>query len=439
MKGQPQEIELDIESLQEDGLGVAKLDDRTYHVRNALPGERVLARLLRRRKGVSYADGVSIEGQPHARRVGSSCAYFPRCGGCSFHHLAYEAGLEKKQSLLQDALSNHGIVADEFRAPVSTGRLGYRRKARLGVRKLGDNVLVGFRESFSNRVAKIDICQTLTPEISCLLKPLKQMLSELSIGDKVPQIEVAQGDNGVVLVIRHLLPLDGDDLQSVRAFERAHGIQILSQPGGYDTVATLDGGDVPLLDYALPEFGLHFEFDPRQFTQVNAAMNRTLVSHAIGRLQVEKDQTVADLFCGIGNFSLAIARQGARVVGYEADSSAIARAQANSQRNGLAHRTEFHVQDLYKSPIDDLACHSMLLDPPRSGAGELLKTWVTATHDQLQRIVYVSCNPLSFASDAALLSKLGYGLREVGVYDMFPQTAHVETLGVFVKRLPTHG
>ena len=433
MKGQPQEIELDIEALQEDGLGVATLEDRTYHVRNALPGERVVARLIRRRKGVSYADGVSVEGLAHDKRVSSSCEYFPRCGGCSFHHLAYETALAKKQSLLQEALSSHGIVPGEFRAPVSTGRLGYRRKARLGVRKLGDSVLVGFRESFSNRVAKIDICQTLTPNISCLIKPLKQMLSELSIGDKIPQIEVAQGDNDVVLVIRHLVPLVGDDLEAVRAFERAHGIQVLSQPGGYATVVTLDGGGVPLLEYALPEFGLHFEFDPRQFTQVNATMNRTLVSHAITSLQVEKDQSVADLFCGIGNFSLAIARQGGRVVGYEADSSAIARAQANSQRNGLAHRTEFHAQDLYKAPIEGLACHSMLLDPPRSGAGELLKTWVLDTQEQLQRIVYVSCNPVSFASDAERLSQLGYGLSEVGVYDMFPQTAHVETLGVFVK------
>lgn len=433
MAKQPRELLLDITAITPDGLGVASADERTYHVRNALPGEQVRARILKRRKGVRFADAIAVEGTPNVDRVDSICEYFPRCGGCSLHHQRYAAGLALKQSHLLRQLREKTVEVPCIAPPVSAGRLGYRRKARLGVRKVGQQVLVGFRESFSSRVSKIDICQTLTKEISSLVKPLKEILLQLSVADKIPQIEVAQGDHGVVLTLRHLAPLSAADVNVLQTFAREHDVDLLTQAGGYETVTNIAGGPVPLLSYTLPEFGLYFEFDPRQFTQVNAGMNQLLVSHALAYLNVQSNRQVADLFCGIGNFSLAIARQGGRVSGYEAEPGAIDRAQANASLNGLASKTSFEVRDLYSEPLSLAGVEAILLDPPRSGAGPLLAEWVTSAGSTLQKIVYVSCNPVSFAADAHTLGCLGFALKEVGVYDMFPHTSHVETIGHFCR------
>ena len=451
MAKSPTEVELDVVSLSEDGLGGATLNERPIWIRNALPGERVIARILKRRGGKKFADGRLIEVaesqvQPNKDRVPSACEYFPRCGGCAMHHMSAEAQLLHKQNHLAEQLARVEVEPDQWRAPSALVRSGYRRKARMGVRVVGENVLVGFRESFSNRVARIDHCLTLTKELSALLPDLKKTIAEMSEPHTVPQLEVAQGDNSIAILVRHLQPLTESDRALWQHFETHHPVQVLLQSKGYDTLTRLNDNDqVMPLDYKIPEYGLSLQFYPHQFTQVNALMNRELVRTALGYLGDIANQVVADMFCGIGNFTLPLARAGARVVGIEGSQEAVIMGQHNAQRNGLADHCHFADEDLYSDTATAEVDASMLatlrhfgqfpqaliLDPPRSGAGPNLESWVSAP--ELEQIVYVSCNPVTFADDAKRLRGGGFVLREVGIYDMFPNTAHVETVGHFVR------
>lgn len=438
----PVEAEVDITGLTTDGLGIASINDRPLHIRNALPGERVRARIVKRRKGVRYADGYEILAGTHPGRREPQCAYFPRCGGCVLRHVRYEEQLEHKAGQIKAALAANGVKAVSFRAPVGLDPGGYRRKARLGVRSVGGQVLVGFRESFSNRVARMDECQTLTPELSRLIKPLKNLISALSAPDKIPQIEVAQGDLGTsddtsgaagpVLVLRHLTPLTTTDLDSLEVFSQAHQVTVLTQSGGYDSVIGLDGSPLPMLSYELQ--GLCIEFDPRQFTQVNAQMNEILVARALEYLEPVAGRRVIDLFCGIGNFSLPLAAQGAHVLGVELSSDAVRQAARNAEANRISG-VEFRSADLFKQ-LDFFkawtSADTLLLDPPRSGAGPHLGHWLKSL-PELREVVYVSCNPKTFAEDARVFADHGFRLADAGAYDMFPQTAHVETIGHFER------
>ena len=419
----PVEQEVQITALSGEGLGAATLNERPLWVRNALPGERVQARILKRRGGQRFADGQPLA-DLNPKRVASACAYFPRCAGCSLHHLAYGEQLLLKQAHLAEEL---------------------QRKARLGVRVVGEQVLVGFRESFSNRVARLDACMTLTPKLSALLQPLKKLIANLSQPRTIAQIEMAEGDSECAILVRHLDVLTDSDVEQWQQLAAVFDVQVILQPGGYDSLQPLPGqAAVRPLSYGIAEHGLSLQFYAHQFTQVNAVMNRELIRTAIGYLGDVRDQLVADLFCGIGNFSLPLARQGAQVVGLEASAEAIAMAQMNARRNGLSERCDFAVADLYQAggsadafAVDGQTTRSgrypeaLIIDPPRSGAGANLEGWVG--HSALQQIVYVSCNPRSFADDALRLKHAGFRLREVGIYDMFPQTAHVETIGHFVR------
>ncbi len=437
----PKEVEATIETLNAEGLGQATLNERELLVRNALPGETLVARVLKKRRGRLYADGVALaadsDKMTHADRVAPACTYFPRCGGCSLHHLAHPAQLAHKRAQLASALAAQGVAVGQWQAPVSKTRLGYRRKARLGVRQLGEQVLVGFRESFSNRVARIDHCAVLTPEVSALLAPLKLLLADLTIAAQVPQIEVAQGDDRVVLMLRHLAPCAPADVEKLVAFERLHGVQFLLQSGGYDTLRQLDGAPPSLLHYNLADYGLMLEFHPAQFTQVNPRMNEALIRTVIAHLGGYKSRAIssrriADLFCGIGNITLPLARAGAAVYGYEAAADAIEMARHNAGLNGLEQRTQFAVADLYTENFRLPDVDTLVLDPPRSGAGPYLPAWLEGFNGR--DIVYVSCNPATFASDAGILDAAGWMLERVGIFDMFPHTAHVETIGHFVPR-----
>ena len=438
MKKAPAEHEVVIDTLSDEGLGGATLNDRPLWVRNALPGERVQARILKRRRGQRFADGTPIADlNPH--RVGSACQYFPRCGGCNLHHLAYAEQLQLKQGILAKALQRVDVAPSLWRQPTGLTRLGYRRKARLGVRVLGDQVLLGFRESFSNRVARMDTCMTLTPRLAALLQPLKELIGTLSQPRTIAQVELAQGDAHCALLLRHLAALSETDQQQLQRFSAARDVQVILQPSGYDNLQPLSGreGTFPL-SYKIPEYGLNLQFYAHQFTQVNALMNRELIRVATGYLGDLRGRVVADLFCGIGNFSLPLARQGCRVVGAEASSEAIAMAQRNARLNGLEHQCQFVVEDLYSATVQaefmseqGQAPDALLLDPPRSGAGVNLEAWTRPS--SINQVVYVSCNPQSFADDAQRLQQAGFRLREVGVYDMFPQTAHIETVGNFVR------
>ena len=427
----PAEHNLEITALQSDGLGISELNERPVMVRNALAGEMVQARIVKKRRGIRFADAVAVE-RDHADRVAPPCPNFPRCGGCAMQHLSAEAQLRLKQRSLQDALSEFNVPVDAWVSPVSAARIGYRRKARLGVRRVGGQVLVGFRESFSNRVARMDSCEVLTPRLAALIGPLKVVIEAVSQPDKIPQIELAQGDREASIMVRHLYPLTPEDVRLWQQFADAHDVQVLLQSAGYDSLASVDGKPIRYLNYQITEYGIAMDFHPAHFTQVNAEMNRELVRSALAYLGALGGQRVADLFCGIGNFSLPLARAGALVEGCELSAEAVDQASRNAQQNGLDQRCRFEVADLYaEAGALTLAVDALILDPPRSGAGPNLSSWVASP--QCQQVVYVSCNPKTFAQDAKVLTAAGFRCREVGVYDMFPQTAHVETIGHFVR------
>ena len=280
----------------------------------------------------------------------------------------------------------------------------------------------------------MDACPALVPPLSALLQPLPSLIGGMSRPDRIPQVEVAAGDDAVAMVLRHLTPLTTEDETRIAEFAEAHRVRCYTQAGGYETVtAASRAAHEPYLGYSNPDFGLHFRFRPTDFTQVNMTMNRKLVRAAVEGLDAPPGSRVLDLFCGIGNFSLALAARGLHVTGLEASRDAIDRARLNAARNRLADRCEFAVQDLYDADcLNPGQAEYVLLDPPRSGAGPNLGAWLQASG--ARRIAYVSCSPASFAVDATLLDRAGFSLEQVGIFDMFPHTAHVETLGVFQKR-----
>lgn len=429
----PRIIELHVDELGADGYGSGSFGERPVKVKNALPGERVNARVLKRRKGLWMAEAFVVE-QPATLRIDPPCRYYPRCGGCAMQHMTYESQVELKQQLLLSELAASGVEPLQVNAPTVGPRLNYRTKARLGVRFVGGQVLAGFRESFSNRVGRMESCLTLVPEVSDLLTPLKFLIAGLSCPDKIPQVEVAAGDDSLALIIRHLETLTDQDTRLIEAFAVQHRVKVFGQSGGMDTVRPLSPSACrPLLGYGNPDFGLHFEFLATDFTQVNLMMNRLLVRAALSGLRAQSGERVLDLFCGIGNFSLALAASNQRVLGLEASESAIDRARDNAKRNQLDGRCEFAVRDLYDPDCQNLGrAPYILLDPPRSGAGPNLLSWIRSSGSE--RIAYVSCSPVSFASDASVLAQNGYQLEQVGIFDMFPHTMHVETLGIFAKQ-----
>lgn len=424
----PREIDLTVAALGEDGLGEGCYEERRVKARNALPGEAVHVRVLKRRRGVWFGE-ADVPDVPAPERRQPPCPAFPRCGGCALQHLDYGVQLAHKNHQLMALLQEAGVRPGRVRAPVTGPRLHYRHKARLGVRVVGDQVLVGFREGFSNRVARMDDCKTLAQPFARMLPALKQALAGMSQPDRIPQVELAAGDRDFAVVVRHLYDLQPADRDRLMTFAVNSGMRVYLQPGGYDTVHRLDGPERPL-SYGNPDFGVNYEFAVTDFTQVNPYINRALVRTAMLALPPRPGASAVDLFCGIGNFSLALARNGVPVWGAENAAGAVERARHNAVRNALAGQAEFAVADLYDARCPALPeADYLLLDPPRSGAGPNLDRW--AAGQRLRRIVYVSCNPATFASDAAVLAGRGFELEEVGIFDMFPHTAHVETLGVF--------
>jgi len=440
------EVDIRVSAVSADGLGEGEIDGRRVRIRNGLPGEEVTTRILKRRGGVWFSEAQSIR-HPSVDRRRPACEAFPRCGGCAMQHLDYEVGLQLKSQSVFVELDRHGIVPRLVRASVSGPRLHYRHKARLGVRCLpaksggeaGDELLVGFRESFSSRVARISDCKVLAVPLAGLLPDLQATLGKLNQKHRIPQVEVVAGDVEQAFIVRHLEPLDKADREHLTGLARRHGIRAYLQAGGYDTLELLwPRSAEPWLTYSIIDFGLTYRFYVTDFIQVNPYMNRMLASSVACAVCPEPGIVVADLFCGIGNFSLVVARLGGLVKGYEANAGAIARAQTNAALNGLASRCEFRVADLYDPDYELPAdVQQLLLDPPRSGAGPHLDVWLRSR--ALQRVVYISCNPVTFASDAAVLIKNGFTLAEVGIFDMFPHTSHVETLGVFVREAAQAG
>lgn len=421
-----------VTELDAQGCGHGSGEGMDVRVWGALPGESAGVRVLKRRHNRLEAIAETIAA-PHAARVDPDCPYSGRCGGCALQHLAPDAQRDLKRGRLEQLLEEGGSGPPARWLPDLAGpSRGYRRKARLGVRSVPakGGVLVGFRERGSSHVADVAACRILAPEIGTILAPLRRMVAELSAPQAVPQLEIAVGDDGAVIIVRHLEALTLADEDVLREAGRRLGFHPWLQSGGPDTVRPLDA-DAPLrLHYALPEFDLRMAFHPLDFTQVNVEINRAMIATALDLLAPRPGDRVLDLFCGLGNFTLPLATRCKEVLGVEGSEALVARARENAEGNGI-ESVRFEVADLYAADFDVRSLPRtdlLLLDPPRSGA-ERICADVAALAPR--RIVYVSCNPETLARDAGLLCAAGYRASAAGIVDMFPHTAHVESMAVF--------
>ena len=445
---------LDIESLDQEGRGVAHADGKVVFVTGALPGERVTAEITKKRPSFDLARTLAVHTSSPSR-VTPRCPHFGVCGGCTLQHADPALQLAAKQRALEEAFARIGRVKPELLLPPVDGPAwGYRYRARLSVRHVvkKGGVLVGFHERGSSYVADMRECHVMPRAVSDLLVPLRALVASLSIRDRLPQIEVALGERlkagsdtsferpalVCALVLRVLEPPTPTDEAKLVAFADAHGVDLWLQPGGPGTVAPFHPRNSTLA-YTLPEFDVAMPYAPVDFTQVNFAVNRVLVRRALALLAPRPGERVADFFCGLGNFTLPIAQSGAMAVGVEGNATLVARATANAQRNGLSARASFEVANLFTAtPVSVAALgalHRALIDPPREGAIDLVKSLPHRDDERsLARIVYVSCNPATLARDASVLvHERGYRLAAAGIVNMFPHTAHVESIAVFER------
>ena len=425
-----------IEDLTHEGYGVARRDGKAIFVDGALPGEQAECVYTARRSRRDEARAVRIL-TPAADRVEPQCAHFGVCGGCALQHLHPTSQLATKQRWLLDSLTHIGKAQpNQVLEPVTGPLWGYRRRARLGVKwvpKKG-RVLVGFRERHSAYLADLRRCEVLDPRIGGLLEELAGLVEALSIRDQVPQIEVAGGDAVLALSVRVLAAPSEADLARLRAFGKQHGVTFYLQPGGPDSLQPLES-EPPMLAYPLPAFDLDLLFQPAHFVQVNAAINRQLVERAGELLQIQPEDRVLDLFCGLGNFTLALARRAREVTGVEGDTHLVAWARHNAAHNKVSNVAFYAADlagDLETQPWLQGRYDKILLDPPRSGALAMMPRLAALA---AQRIVYVSCHPATLARDIGeLVHHCGYHLESVGVIDMFPHTAHVESIALLVHK-----
>ena len=429
-------VETHIESLSHDGRGVARIEGKTVFIDGALAGEQV--KFVYSKMHSKYDEGRTIEVLQAANdRVDAKCQHFGVCGGCSLMHMAPEAQLALKQKTLQEHLNHFGnVVPQQWLAPLTGPLWGYRRKARLGVKHVPKKgrVLVGFREKGTPYLALLDRCEVLDPRVGDRLAKLGEMIAKLDGHNRIAQIEVAMDDEHTALVFRNLDPLSEQDQLALIAYGQANDLWIYLQSGGPDTVTPL-WPENPQLSYA-PEEGLNLEFEPGDFTQVNAGINKKMIQRTMELLEISAEDRILDLFCGLGNFTLPLAKRVTEVVGVEGDAALVRHARDNAAKNGLANAT-FELADLTKTELKDYSWakagfNKILLDPPRSGAFEVLHQLAALG---AERLVYVSCNPATLARDAGeLVNNHGYTLVSTGVMDMFPHTTHVESIALFVKK-----
>jgi 23S rRNA (uracil1939-C5)-methyltransferase len=423
----------DVVDLAHDGRGVARDAGKAVFIDGALAGERVRYRVFKRRRQLDEAGLVEIL-SPSPDRVLPRCAHFGICGGCSLQHLSAPAQLEAKQRQLLDNLQRIGRVIPERVLPPLRGPVwAYRRRARLGVKYVHKKgrVLAGFREREKPYIADIQRCEILPEPLATLPRLLAALVETLDVREKLPQVEVAGGDAQTALVFRVLEPPSASDVEKISAFGTEQGVQIFLQPGGLDTIRALRP-DYPPLSYAVDEGRVVIEFGPVDFIQVNREVNAAMVTAAVELLLPTPDDTVLDLFCGLGNFTLPLARRARRVVGVEGDSVLLAKAAGNATRNGIGNAA-FFKENLFEpsgfGPWSDDRYDLVLLDPPRAGASALLSRMA---HWRPRRVVYISCHPGSLARDAEILVHAqGFRLTCAGVMDMFPHTTHVESIAVF--------
>lgn len=466
-------VTLTVTNLAHDGRGVASYGDQPDHhldkhgkkvfVSFALPNETVSVKITGSRKSMEEGDAALVLANPNPERTTPPCPHFGVCGGCSLQHWQPDGQIQFKQSVLAELLEHQAHIQPEhWLPPLVADRLGYRTKARMGVRYVEKKgtALVGFRERASNFLANLNECHVLDPRIGFEIENLKALISSLDARDHIPQLELAMGETlddvidskkSIAVIVRHMVDLGEDDIAKLQAFFAERNWQLFLQPKGSDTVHRIDplyentaharpssltvpptGG----LFYRLPEFDVTFEFSPLDFTQVNLSVNRKMTKLAIDLLALQPGERVLDLFCGLGNFSLPLARQVGEtgfVIGVEGSSEMTQRAKMNAIANGL-HRTDFFAQDLTKDFSSEPwvgQVDALLIDPPRSGALEVMQY---LDKFNAKRIVYVSCNPITLARDTAVLLDKGYKLTHAGVMDMFCHTGHVESIARFEKR-----
>ncbi len=419
-----------------DGRGIAATEGKKVFVAGAMPGETV--RFVRRKRHRKFDEAELLEViEASPERIEPRCEAYGRCGGCSLQHMDIEAQRAIKAQTLADNLERIGKVTPETRLePLVGDEWCYRRRARLAVKDVPakGRVLVGFRERHAPFVADMHRCEILVPPLDGMLDRLGELVAGLSIRARLPQIEVAVADNAVALVFRVLDPPSDDDLDRFRAFADAEGVRVYLQPKGPDSITLLAPETDEALCYELPAFDVSLAFEPVDFVQVNGDINQRMVERAVELLDVRPTDRVLDLFSGIGNFSLPLARRTGAVLGIEGEASLVRRAAANAERNGIDN-AEFLAVDL--AAIDGsetwlkAGCDRLLLDPARTGAEAVVRRIGIIDPD---RIVYVSCHPGTLARDAGLLvHDAGYRLEAAGIIDMFPHTAHVESIAVFSK------
>ena len=466
-------VTLTVTNLAHDGRGVASYGDQPDHhldkhgkkvfVSFALPNETVSVKITGSRKSMEEGDALEVLANPNPQRTTPPCPHFGVCGGCSLQHWQPDGQIQFKQSVLAELLEHQAHIQPEnWLPPLVADRLGYRTKARMGVRYVEKKgtALVGFRERASNFLANLNECHILDPRVGFEIENLKALISSLDARDHIPQLELAMGETlddvidskkSIAVIVRHMVDLGEHDIAKLQAFFAERNWQLFLQPKGSDTVHRMDplyentaharpssltvpptGG----LFYRLPEFDVTFEFSPLDFTQVNLSVNRKMTKLAIDLLDLQPGERVLDLFCGLGNFSLPLARQVGDtgfVIGVEGSSEMTQRAKMNATANGL-HHTDFFAQDLTKDFSAEPwvgQVDALLIDPPRSGALEVMQY---LDKFNAKRIVYVSCNPITLARDTAMLLDKGYKLTHAGVMDMFCHTGHVESIARFEKR-----
>ncbi|MCK5896448.1 MAG: 23S rRNA (uracil(1939)-C(5))-methyltransferase RlmD [Cocleimonas sp.] len=428
-------VEITIESLSQDGKGVAHLDEKTVFIEGALPNEKVTFIYTAKRRSHD-------EGRVHEvllasdERVEPKCQHFSICGGCNLQHLASTAQIRHKQQAMLDALKHIGHVKPaEVFEPMTGEQWGYRRKARLGVRHVRkkERVLVGFREKQGGFLADIESCEVLHNSVGKNLQAFQSLIYGMDAREQIPQIEVAVGDNATALIVRHLEPLSDGDSEKWLAFAKQHNYQLYFQPKGPDTVHLVYPDHAELF-YQHPDFNTKVSFGPQDFFQVNSSINRKMVPRAVELLQLKGNERVLDLFCGLGNFTLPIARHAEHVTGVEGDDVMVARARQTAQANAIEN-THYYSCNLMGDMKGEAwltkQYDCILLDPPRSGAKEVIEHFSKLN---AKRIVYVSCHPATLARDADILvNTQGYTLLGAGIMDMFPHTAHVESIAIFER------
>ena len=442
------DLVLEVDSLDLEGRGVARNEGKVVFIAGALPGERVRVEIIGRKPKFDRARLIEVL-QESSLRARPSCPHFGlhagACGGCSMQHVEPRAQVAIKQRVLEDALWHLARLRPQrVLRPIEGSPWGYRHRARLAVRYVArkGGVLVGFHERGSSYVADMRECHVLPASVSRLLLPLRELVGALSLRERLPQIEVAVGHGGdierIVLVLRILQPLTAQDRGRVEAFAAGHDVAIWLQPGGPHTAAPMNPAQDGELTLTLPEFGLALPFGPTDFTQVNPRINEVLVRSAVRLLDPQPGERVVDFFCGLGNFTLALARRCDAVLGIEGSDELLARAAAAAGRNGLAGQTRFASHDLFEWTQADWeraastlgAVDRVLIDPPREGALAVVKALAAAAAAP-RRIVYVSCNPATLARDCAVLAhEGGWTLAAAGVVNMFPHTSHVESIAM---------